>query len=369
MLDFSNSAVKAVFGRISKMVKIKAISIVIAVILVIITSLFLYRNFSNQDHQISSKTLSLIERGIVDPDFEVDIFKEDKVYLANTLLPDNHKIDNPRVIEVNILGEIIWEYQLPEDLKKYTNPGFDAEKLPNGNVLILLPAKGVFEIDQDKNIIWSYLDSKVSHDADRLPDGNTLISFGNGDGKEDSQVKEVDKNGNIIWSWKAKDYFDNDQFGSLYDQGWTHTNAVARLENGNTLISPRNFNLLIEVNPLGKVVKTFGKEFLVKQHDPEILANGNILIANHGEPHQAVEYNYQSEEKIWVFPIPEKKNWPVRDADRLPNGNTLITGSAKIFEVTPKGEVVWQFGLKKPEFDSPKDAPAKGFFKAQRIVQ
>lgn len=340
--------------------------IVLLILCLIIGVLIFY--FTRKTPKISCSSDS-IQRGTVDSDFEVDICKEDKVYLANTLLPDNHNPDRPRVIEINILGEIIWEYQLPEDLKKYTNPGFDAEKLDSGNILILLPAKGVFEIDQDKNIVWSYLDNKVSHDADRLPNGNTLIGFGNEDSKEDSQIKEVDKNGNIIWSWKAKDYFNNNQFGDIYDQGWTHTNAVTRLANGNTLISPRNFNLLVEVDSSGKVLKTFGEKFLVKQHDPEILENGNILIANHTDPHQVVEYNYQTEEKIWSFEILQKKNWPVRDADRLPNGNTLITGSAKILEVTSEGKVVWRFGLKKLNFDSPKDAPAKGFFKAQRIIK
>ena len=351
------------------MIKIRVLAIGIAVILAAVAGYFLYRNFSNQDQSLSSKMLSLIERGTVDSDFEVDIFNEDKVYLANTLLPDNHKIDNPRVIEINILGEVIWEYQLPEDLKKYTNPGFDAEKLSNGNVLILLPAKGAFEIDQNKNIVWSYLDRKVSHDADRLPDENTLISFGNNDGKEDSQVKEVDKNGSIVWSWRAKDHFDNDEFGGIHNQGWTHTNAVSRLGNGNTLVSLRNFGSLVEIDLSGKVVKIFGKGFLTNPHDPEVLVNGNILLANHGEPHQAAEYNYQTGEKIWSFEISEKKNWPVRDADRLPNGNTLITGSVEILEVTPDGEVVWRFGLKNPDFSSPQDASAKGFYKAQRTVK
>jgi len=37
-------------------------------------------------------------------------------------------------------------------------------------------------------------------------------------------------------------------------------------------------------------------------------------------------------------------NWP-RDADRLANGNTLITDSknGRVIEVTPEGDVVWEF--------------------------
>ena len=46
-------------------------------------------------------------------------------------------------------------------------------------------------------------------------------------------------------------------------------------------------------------------------------------------------------------------DWP-RDADRLPNGNTLITDSrnGRIIEVTPSGEVVWSYGGLKVPYDA-----------------
>lgn len=57
---------------------------------------------------------------------------------------------------------------------------------------------------------------------------------------------------------------------------------------------------------------------------------------------------------------------PVRDCNRLPNGNTLITAARKIIEVTPEGDVVWQFGLADtvPEL---KDSAQLGFYKAERL--
>ncbi|MFA4980802.1 MAG: hypothetical protein WC589_25050, partial [Sphingobacterium sp.] len=57
---------------------------------------------------------------------------------------------------------------------------------------------------------------------------------------------------------------------------------------------------------------------------------------------------------------------PARDANRLPNGNTLITGTSAIIEVTPGGEIVWSLKLKNIEFTK-KTAPQKGFYKAERI--
>lgn len=344
----------------------KIILAILITIIFIISGYFFYLYLAGKLPKISSPPESM-PRGTIDPDIELDIYDSKKAFYGTTLLADNHKVESPRVIEVNMLGEIIWEYILPQDLKKYTNPGFDAEKLTNGHVLLLLPLKGVLEIDQEGNIAWSYLDPKVSHDADRLPNGNTIMVFGGDDQKTDAQVKEVNPQGEIVWSWQAKDHFAKPPYDGIYRQGWTHTNAVTRLTNGNTLISLRNFHLLVEVDPQGKVVRTIGEDILENQHDPEFLANGNILVANHKEPHQAMEIDPETSKIIWEYTIANRKNWPVRDTDRLANGNTLITGTVKIVEITPKGEIVWRLGLKNTTFNSPEEASGRGFYKAERI--
>ena len=334
------------------------------------------QNVSNQnagDQNINSQNVNtekeeiIIPRGTVDPDFGVEVYEEDRVWPGTTLFADNHNQGSPRVVEVNMFGEIVWEYELPDNLKKYTNPGFDVEWLADDNILLMLPGKGVYEIDRDGNIVWSYQDSKVSHDADRLANGNTLFVYGGDDTKNDAQVKEVNHEGELIWSWYAKNYFNEPPYDDLYNGGWTHTNAVTRMKNGHTLISPRNFGCLVEYDPTEDTVSTIGKDFLVHAHDPEVLANGNILVANHDEPHEAIEFDPTTEEIVWRYTMSERNNWPVRDADRLPNGNTLITGTIKIIEVTTEGEVVWQFIVNNITNLSPINAGGVGFYKAERV--
>lgn len=315
-----------------------------------------------------NQSSSSITRGTVDPDFSVETYQADKVFSGTTLLPDNHNPQNPRVIEVNMLGEIIWEYKLPEELKQYNNPGFDTELLPNKNILMLLPGKGVYEIDRSKNVVWSYFDKKVSHDADRLENGNTLVVFGNNDKKDEAQVKEINSKGEIVWSWYAKEYFNKAPYKDISEGGWTHTNAAVRMANGNTLVSLRNFNLLAEIDPQGEVVKTYGEGILQHPHDPEVLDNSNILVANHGNPQKAIEIDSKTGKIIWEFTMDKRKSWPVKDADRLPNGNTLITGSTAIVEVTSKGEIVWNFIINNANF-SKEDSSGRGFYKAQRIPE
>jgi hypothetical protein len=311
-------------------------------------------------------TPTAMPSGTVDPVIKADVYLPDKAWAGTTLLVDNHDRTTSRIIEVNMRGEIIWQYQIPASLKTYTNPGFDAELLENNNILYVLPGMGIFEIDRAGKAVWSYLTVKVSHDADRLPNGNTIFAFGNNDQKTDAQVTEVDPSGKIVWQWFAKDYYDKAPYNTISNEGWTHTNAVTRLANGNTLISPRNFNVVVEVNPAGVPVAIYGDGVFVTQHDPVLLSNGNLLVANQGHPHQALELNISTGEVVWKSLPADVTNIPVRDADRLPNGNTLVTGSTRIYEVTPKNEIVWELILNGISL-SGADSASYGFYKTQRL--
>ncbi|MBU3941899.1 MAG: aryl-sulfate sulfotransferase [Nanoarchaeota archaeon] len=322
-------------------------------------------NLSNKNNALAEKPM---QRGSVDPDLVVEKYDSSKAMDGTTLFPDNRNSDKPKIIEVNMLGEIIWEYDIPQALTSYTNPGFDVELLPNNNILFVLPGNGVYEIDRDGKVVWSYKTTKISHDADRLPNGNTLFAFGNNDLMSDAQVKEINPKGVIVWSWYAKDYFNKEPYKSIKNQGWTHTNAVSRLSNGNTLISTRNFDMLVEVNPKGEVVKTIGEGIMIQQHDPVLLGNGNFLFANHGTPEKAVEID-ENENIVWEYEISNQKQWPVRDANRLPNGNTLITTTTKIVEVSKDKEIVWVLAIKDTSKFIKEASAGLGFYKAERIVK
>ena len=313
----------------------------------------------------TKKTVEL-QKGVADPYIEVDTYVPDKAWIGYTLFPDNHDPANPRVLEVNMLGEVVWEYNLPVEFSGYTNPGFDVELLSNNNIQIVVPRKGIFEVDKSGNIVWQYRTEKVSHDADRLPNGNILFAFGNEDKITDAQVKEVTPEGEVVWAWYAKDEYDKSPYKEISKQGWTHTNAVLRMDNGDTLISPRNFNMLIEVDKAGKIVKTIGNGLMKYQHDPVFLSNGNLLFANHDKPNEVIEIDPNTTEVIWKFTISKPSMAPVRDVNRLPNGNTLITGSSALIEVTPDGEIVWRLKLKNVELTQ-STASQKGFYKAERI--
>lgn len=67
--------------------------------------------------------------------------------------------------------------------------------------------------------------------------------------------------------------------------------------------------------------------------------------------YQAVEIEWPSGTQLWSYAYPDNGLRTARDADRLPNGNTLIQGvltdggESAILEVTPSGEIVWRLKL------------------------
>lgn len=300
-------------------------------------------------------------RGKIDPSYTVSQYDPERAYNGTTLFADSR---TKRIVEMNMLGEIVWEFTPPKEwLKKENVIGMDVERLENGNILMCISESGIYEITPSGELVWSYIDPKNSHDVDRLPNGNTLFVFGARDEYGDVHVKEIDPDGNIVWQWSASDIYDYAETSEYEMQGWTHINAAQRLENGNTMINLRNFFRTIIVNPAGEIVReydwtAYGSD--TDPHDPEIDETSDTMIVclQNDSPYEAVEIDLRTEELLWSYNHPSFRT--TRDCDRLPNGNTLIVGVynsgtinpinteddfSTILEVTSDGEIVWQMQI------------------------
>ena len=292
--------------------------------------------------------------------YKVSIYKKDLVQKGNTIFAD--LLDKPKIVEINHNGEITWEYFVPSNIvsKGRAGSGFDVKYLDNGNILFVLPHAGIYEVNRDKKIVWSY-QGKVTHDANRLKNGNTLFVI-SWDKKDDSQVKEINKKGELVWQWKAKKVLIHSPYTDINKGGWTHVNSAKRLENGNTLISLRNFSLVVIVSPKGDIIRKFDlKAFGKNPHEPTFLPNGNLLFAVR-QPHKAIEYNFETKKIVWQF---EKNDFKtIRGIQRLRNGNTLITSRDEIVEVDNKGLIVWNFIS--GNVDTRLNYKKKWLYKAQR---
>ena len=260
--------------------------------------------------------------------------------------------------------------------------------LPNGNLFVnercsvpkgvSLTSSGIMrEYDWTGNIVYEHIDPWQHHDARRLPNGHTVyLAFTELTDKQQASIKggisgtetapgimgecvrEVDAKGDVVWEWHFTQFSDSEFPIHHNANRWSrgHTNTVFPLPDGNYLISCKNLNLLFIIDrQTSDVIWHYQNNAMGGQHDAQMLANGHILIFANGayasdlHHSQVWEIDPASNEIVWQYRAkdnPQSFFSPhIGGCQRLASGNTFICEGAKgcIFEVTPHGDVVWQY--------------------------
>lgn len=264
-----------------------------------------------------------------------------------------------RVVSVDERGGLEWTH---DDNVGGSAWFFDVDQLPNGNLLVSSPRAGdtlLFEFDPDtQERVWAErFDMTDTHDVAYLGDDRIAIAnmraWNASAGVSDDRVVIYNRSTDqITWEWYFKDHYPASTDGG-YSEDWTHVNDVDPIGDDRLLLSPRNFDQAIVVDIESKeIVERLGSDgeydVLREQHNPDWIESDDgtptILVAD-SENNRVVEYAKTEGEWVRTWEVgSESLNWP-RDADRLPNGNTLITDTLnhRVMEVTPTGEVVWEY--------------------------
>jgi len=260
----------------------------------------------------------------------------------------------------------------------------DFKRQPNG--LLSYYLNGTYYVmDSSYNIVdrWSaghgyYADN---HDLQLLPNGNALLIIYDEQPVDMSKivaggwptataygliVQELDPAKNVVFEWRSWDHFKfTDSWINLIGTrlDFIHGNAVEPDHDGNLMISSRNLSEITKINrQTGAVMWRLGgkmnqftlyndTEFFDTQHDIRRLPNGNISLfdnrANLRPAYsRAVEYDLDevnlTATRVWQYRnTPDINAWAMGNAQRLPNGNTVIGwGSAgRATEVKPDGSI------------------------------
>ncbi len=188
------------------------------------------------------------------------------------------------------------------------------------------------------------------HDVDRIDEDRLLVA----DIAED-RVYIVNTTTELIeWEWGAQTDYDVESGGPFPDD-WTHLNDVEWVEiDGRevVMVSLRNQDQVVFIDPERGLLEdwTLGEDgdhdTLYEQHNPDYIPpeqGGPAVLVADSENGRVVEYQREGGEwtQSWTW-TDDRMQWP-RDADRLPNGHTLITDSNgdRVLEVDEDGEVVW----------------------------
>ncbi len=236
------------------------------------------------------------------------------------------------------------------------------------------------------------------HDFQFLPNGNALLMAYDAEtvdmsrivlgGKKDATVtgvviQELDPSKNVIFEWRSWDHFSFfDSTSSLMDQkiDLVHGNSLALSTDGNLLLSSRNLSEITKINlQTGDVIWRMGgkanmftftnSQPFAYQHDVRQLPNGNVTVFdNQGTPEApmpswGMEYKINEADKtvtqVWGFtdPLPVFATY-MGNAQRLPNGNTLLSwgapftkkgyGFVSVTEVTPDHHILFELTFDQP---------------------
>src|SRR5918996_1429478 len=260
------------------------------------------------------------------------------------------------------------------------------------------------EADWSGRVLWEVRQPDHHHDGIRLRNGNVLLSClaqlpehlvarvegglpgTEHDGKMYADyLVEMTTDGQVVWEWRTWEHLDpvTDRIAAVQDlrEAWTHANGLAELPNGEIVVSFRNISTVIIIDRrTGEIIWKLGAPPLSGQHAPTPLANGNLLLFDNG-PHRldhsmpfsrVIEVELATKKIVWKYQ--EKREYEffsprISNAQRLPNGNTLICEGdfGRLFEVTADGELVWEFI--NPYFDEGPTGQNNRVFRAYRYSE
>jgi len=257
-------------------------------------------------------------------------------------------------------GEVRWLYAGGPERMIWS---YDVDPQPNGTLFVTATKPGktfLYEVDPRTNErLWERtLNMTDTHDADLIDGGEQILlanmrNYNESSGENEDRILIYDRERDeVVWEWHFDDHYPPG-VGGDYEDDWTHVNDVDKISEGRYLVSPRNFDQAIVVNrSTGEIDRQLGSngetDILNQQHNPDYLetvgGEPTMLVAD-SENDRIVEYTNRGGEwhRTWKIGNESVFQWP-RDADRLPNGNTLIVDSRnhRVLEVTPDGEVVWE---------------------------
>jgi len=269
-------------------------------------------------------------------------------------------------MEVDWHGSPRWEVRYPEH-------HHDGRLLSNGNLVLLCAGA-----------LPSHIASQVQGGLAGPEAGGEMYS---------DYLVEMTTSGEKVWEWHVWDHLDaaTHPITSPADARaeWTHGNTVIEQPDGDLLFSMRNISTVVRINrQTDDIVWEIGPPPLSGAHAVNPLPNGNLLLFDNGPfrvdqatvsqsaaPFSRVlELDPTSRGIVWEYrdAVPHSFfSALISNAQRLPNGNTLINEGqyGRLFEVTPEGDTVWEyvnpyFG---PETALPK-AQTNNIFRAYRYT-
>ena len=296
------------------------------------------------------------------------------------------------LVELDWDGNVVWEFE-PDTSKAALHHDF--VRMPNGNTL---------------TNAWEMIPYEEAIAAGRRAEQTTEK------GVATDVIYEIDPEGNIVWKWSAWEHrgsnskFHLDVNYITYvlpeyagdNPDWTHFNDIDYdPATDQILVDSREFGeIYIIDHKTGDILyrwgnpsaygagdpptfTTPGDQILFGPHDAHWIKEGlpgagNILIFNNGWARPPITYSSVIEmdpntgDIVWEYKSKAETGFAshhISGAQRLPNGNTFICSGnwGHLFEVSPEGEVVWEY-INPATNDGPKNWLEDNAFPGENVT-
>lgn len=305
---------------------------------------------------------------------------------------------------VDMEGKVVYSWTLkPEEMLAKNLRGIkpvvyisDALVLPNGDLIVGFMLRGyspygvgIVKIDKHSNVLWTFLQNN-HHDVHLDRDTGNIYTlthrFTSTRGKEglenlprrimNDYIVILSPQGEVLDEISLLDAFLDTPFAAhLYHEildkaPWDefHTNTVMKLDAsmadkfpmfkaGQMLLSIRNMSAVAVLDPKTRKIVWMQYGPWRLQHSAQFLPNGNIILFDNAgylvekeRFSRIFEFKPGSSEMAWHYKgTPDAPFYTSTHGrvQRLAGGNTLINeaNNGRLFEVTPAGEIVWDYQL------------------------
>lgn len=336
----------------------------------------------------------------------VIIYNEDKAFDGYTFLISADK-NEARLIDM--YGEIVhswakdsselWGKDIPEAQKLFYFWLRGSINPETGDLLVNPLSQDIYnqtlasltKMDKNSNIIWQK-QLGANHDVEYGPDGNiyglggTTLMDSDPDlpniapPMNDEYLFILSPDGEVLKKLSFRELFKNSdarialqrvshvpQDPDLPKGDIFHSNSFSfvpeaaigkapMLKEGHILVSFRNLDLLVMIDPKAEKITWASYGPYKGQHSPKILEDGSVLLFDNlgnlksGGHSRILRLNLNDMRIVWEYagtPDHPLASWHSSRVQRLPNDNLLITETegGRIFEITPDKEIVWEYWM------------------------
>ncbi len=251
-------------------------------------------------------------------------------------------------------SEVKWETKVTGHHDFYVSRNGDIYVLAGKDTVVFF-AGLPFSTKEDHIVVLTQ-NGEIKDDIPLYPVYKGCLSF-----KKVTRIYKQFSDPDLLLRMVSNRLFGRELFDNVGDVYFSHTNTVEIINEdikgvcskGDILISSRDMSLIGIFNVEEQhFVWTWGPGFVIGQHQPTLLDNGNIMMLDNGWKSRSysrvIELDPVTKEIKWEYTADVKEDFftlGVGGNQRFPNGNTLVSegGSGRIFEITKDGKIVWEF--------------------------